>query len=612
MVPNHSGGAGNQLHPPPIPARKNITGAQPSPQASPVPQTRGISQPDNSRMETQSAPSSPTQEPAAEPPQAGGVAPAATNLHTGPTGRPKSVAMSDDKIQYTTVSFADDTHAPPPTRRNTTYTHIQHFPAATKTSPDMGEGRSPSPSYVGVGVCTGRPQITEAAAAQNAEESLYDVPPPPVPVRFASQDTQHENPITSPSTTGTTPAEPTTTTITTTTTVSVSEDPFASTQYGDPFMASAWSDPSAFYDKPRSVLESGNVPQEDGYLEIGSVTTTTAAASAVVAAIAKSADFTGESSYEDTSSFLLDIRARYKNKLAEEALGVGQPHHNASNEVLDNDTTYDVPPNTTYDVPPNMTGGNAVDEDPQVGSYDFPSALTRFPKKEGCVVSSGDDSGKCEEPPLHTIQFPAAAKLPPTSQLSAPESSSTGPTHSEGVVRSESLSRVGRANVPLPPTPVEQGSSRRPNQESTAVHFDPPPLPARQGGVPMKQASRGDGPLPPAPSVDRPRLPPMNHPWGNRRQVMASAAATPPVAEVHNPPLPPRKKGVPPGSNGHSSLPEGCVAAASSAPPQQDDPAMLDLMSKGYQRADIESALRIARNDYELARSILKEFGGRH
>lgn len=554
-----------------------------------------------------------------------------------------SVVMSDDKIQYTTVSFADDMHtAPPPSRRNTTYTHIQHLPAATattttaaatKTSPDAGgEGRSTSPSYVGVGVCTGRPQVTEAPPAdKNAEEALYDVPPPPVPVRFASQDTQHENPImTSPTTTATTPADPTTPTPITAqaATGSVSEDPFTSTQYGDPFMASAWSDPSAFYDKPRSVLESsGNEPPlEDGYLEIGSVITTSgAAASAAAASMANTADFTGESSYEDTSSFLLDIRARYKNKLAEEALGAGQgagqgqgqgqSHNTAStNEVLeDSDTTYDVPPNST-----------AVDEDTHVGSYDFPSALTRFPKKEGGVASLGDDSasGKSEEPPLHTIQFPAT-KLPPTSQLSAPEGSSPTPgTTTVGVVRSESLSRVGRANVPLPPTPVEQPvpATRRANQDPTAAaRFEPPPLPARQGGMPVKQGSR-DGPLPPPPGPgsgnERPRLPPMNHPWGNRgninrRQVATSAA---PASEEYNPPLPPRKKGVA-GSNGHSSLPEGGVAVAPPSPApaqQQDDPAMLDLMSKGYQRADIESALRIARNDYELARSILKEFGGRH
>ena len=62
-------------------------------------------------------------------------------------------------------------------------------------------------------------------------------------------------------------------------------------------------------------------------------------------------------------------------------------------------------------------------------------------------------------------------------------------------------------------------------------------------------------------------------------------------------------------TNGHPSEGGGGVAAA--VPPQEDQ-AMQDLINKGYQRADIESALRIAKNDYELARSILKEFGGRH
>lgn len=217
-----------------------------------------------------------------------------------------------------------------------------------------------------------------------------------------------------------------------------------------------------------------------------------------------------------------------------------------------------------------------------------------------------------DDPPLHTIQYPAQ-RAPPLQHSVSEITGSSNIAPVTTVIRSESVSRGSRANVPLPPTPMEQNAR---GLESSG-HEGPPPLPARQGvgmahrplpsrepvphkstaqgGVmPMKPISSRDTPLPPVPTAnDRPRLPRTNHPWGNRRQGPAQ----------DNPPLPPRNKAA---ANGHPT------ESGSTTAPQHEEPAMLDLMSKGYQRADIESALRIARNDYELAKSILKEFGGRH
>ena len=498
--------------------------------------------------------------------------------------------MEEGRVQYTTVTFAEENHHhPPPTRRNTTYTDIKHLPhtaireASEKSEPSAaGEGdaeRPPSPSYVSVGVCPPHTQLAEDSK-RAGENAVYDVPPPPVPVRFGSQEGGAHDPSD--------PSKPSADTAASSN--RIPDDPFLQNQFGDPFSgANAWNDPSAFYDKPRSILNSSSeVKEEDGYMEIGKVTTNASISDPSASSMMSNmADCTGDSSYEDTSSFLQDMRARYKNRPHDEVPMPGQhfPIREVDNEG--DSGAYDVPPPAEVNSKmPDIT----LEEDAQLASYDFPSALKRYPRGEG----AGEDLGgkKSEEPPLHTIQYPSAQRPPQQQQLGV--SSSGSPAT---VTRSDSVAR-GRANVPLPPTPVEQSSLEGSGREELA----PPPLPARQAGNVAGKASARDGPLPPLPQPnDRPRLPPMNHPWGNRRPPNQPLPPPPGHDDPYNPPLPPRKKAQ--GStNGH----EGAAA------PQKEDPAMLDLMNKGYQRADIESALRIARNDFELARNILKEFGGRH
>ena len=523
------------------------------------------------------------------------------------------------RVQYTTVTFpdAENHHAPPPARRNTTYTNIKHprkqdkseQPSSSAANQDAA-GSEPPPSYMTVG---GGGMTRPPPQDQESEEVTYDVPPPPVPVRFSSQDTgAHEQgpPPTSPSTLTTSSTNPVATGNPDTSKDHhhQPEDPFSSqSQFGDPFATtSAWSDPAAFYDKPRNMMNALTISdtQEDGgYLEIGKATTGGLGLCSTQQQH-NSADFTGDSSYEDTSCFLQDIHARYKNKHPEDLA-----------KVVDGNT-HPVAISSSHSHP--GAGAPPVDEEAQLGSYDFPAALNRYPFKEPGTeagvggykgeesLTSGGGGKRREEPTLHTIQYPVQKGLSPSPQP-LPSSAATGAS----VKRSESYSHTPRSNVPLPPLPRDESPKRGGVERSP-----PPPLPARQmGGGGGTKALVRDSPLPPLPSDDRPRLPPFNHPWGNKKQA-------PPPHESCNPPLPPRKK---PQSNANGH-PQGVadagppppalgthpVATPAAAAAPHEDPAMLDLMSKGYQRADIESALRIAKNDYELAKSILKEFRGRH
>lgn len=649
---NATGGASNAttLAPPPIPARRNIC-AQPQTQTGQTgqaaPQARPEDQPDNSssKQESQSAPSSPTETSSKMAATGGGGGGAGGGVMKRlspqqPTPRPRSV-VDETKVTYTTVSFAED--GPPPTRRNnTTYTDIKHQPQVKATTVaaseekewsdgaggDVGDDSNTSASYATVGGSPLRVQIPEDNNNNNRKsgnqnnEVLYDVPPPPVPVRFASQEAgQHENlgPAAAPAAAAVETSQPNPEDVssdTATPTPPPPGDPFSHNQFNDPFSGSSWNDPSAFYDKPRSIVSAASITvetQEDGYFELARTTSI---------ANSSTADFTGDSSYEDTSSFLRDIRDRYKGRSAEDILPTIQQAQ-CSNDVADGvaeEQAYDLPPTEQVtSIPPDIAV--PVPSDVHMGSYDFPTALNRYPFREG-----GDGGGassrpaaedapvkKSDEPPLHTIQYPMKA-MPPT-QLSVGSVSGGGPTSSPSVARSESFPR-GRSNVPLPPTPLDQeGPASLDSSGNRGSH--PPPLPARQpgpvgggggGGGASKPLSVRESSAPPLPPInERPRLPPFNHPWGNKRQ---ARPPNPPLPshDVHNPPLPPRKKAQG-GANGQLTESTGSVTT----PPQTaEDLAVSDLINKGYQQADIESALRIANNNVELAKSILKEFGGRH
>lgn len=605
--------AGASLHPPPIPVRRNAASA-PQPQPRTSPPTQPVAQPrpaarrqdkntnnsGNSKPESRSAPSSPTEKSSKKHGQesrdpnnsleveaGSGSGQGSPATQRASPGRPKSVAVTGDQnVKYTTVSFVEENHAPPPARRNTTYSDIKHQQQPKPDNSLDGDTRPISPSYVSVGVCP-HTQLSEdkSQGTDESEDPMYDVPPPPVPIRFSSQEGVHES-----------AANAAATKVNTEATKEASDDPFSHSQFGDPFSDDAWNDPTAFYDKPRSVSASGVGSEllEDGYLEIGNVSTSATG----------TADFTGDSSYEDTSSFLQDIRARYKNRLPETMMAAGQHHHQLCSIQADNDSTamYDLPPKEME----SKTSSTMAEDDVQMGSYDFPAALNLYPLKED--EGSGEDPGAAaggkrrEEPPLHAVQYPIQ-KLAPSSQ----QSGGVGGPSSATVSRSESFPRGLRVNVPLPPTPTQQNANPKASLERSGRE-DPPPLPARQQGSTSKPFPGKDGHTPP--SNDRPLLPPMNHPWGNKRLVNQPLPSSRESHDPINPPLPPRKK-VQGNTNGHPQLAEGAGQTTENVATHGES-AILDLISKGYQRADIESALRIARNDYELAKSILKEFGGRN
>lgn len=620
--------ASANLHPPPIPVRRNVGGggggvagggggggAQPgsgpgsgsTPSQQQQKENRATNRGDGSgsasgmpKMESRSAPSSPTEK--AEDGQQEEVRDkmgvellhqhSSTVHHSASSSsprRPRSMAVEDSgRVQYTTISFPEGDHSPaPPARRGTNYSNIRHQPARPKpdaagtssatsatsagSGPD-GDGGSggteeESGTYANVGGACAQELSTQG-------KGYSDFSPPPVPVRFSSQELGHEQ--------GSTPAPPTS---------SAAEgddkdkqqldDPFAS-QFSDPFSDSGWSDPSAFYDKPRSVLNSSSAPPsagptnnlEDGYMEIGKTTM------GVALGTTSTADFTGDSSYEDTSSFLQGIHARFRNMPPEEVLAAMAAKKLSGGIGEEMDGTYSVPP-VEPEGGKGIPGGRCLEDDAQFGSYDFPSALNMYPFKEGGGAGEDPAARRKEEPPLHTIQYPVQKSPQPPA----------------------------RSNIPLPPIPQEDRASEPGSREDP-----PPPLPARlMGGGPAKSASpkpsAKDNPLPPLPPPnERPRLPPYNHPWGNKiKKQPHPPSSTPSGAAAAqdgcNPPLPPRKKPQG-GSNGHPGESGGSHS--------HEDPAMLELIGKGYQRADIESALRIAKNDFELAKSILKEFGGRH
>ena len=493
-------------------------------------------------------------------------------------------------INYTTITFdGTNTSHPPPARRGTKYSNVLHDPvpegkeavgggAGARAEASRDDSVMP-PSYVGM------QNVQPLPPDVSKDNPTYDTPPPPIPLRLESQDS-----INMPGGSGGSGSrsnEVKSAETTTTSTAMFGDDPFSDSN------ANAWgdSDPSAFYDRPPSEAKLVSVvskkteveDEEDGYFEISKVSTNPSAVN--------TADFTGDSTYEDTCSFLQDIRSRYKNMDPEEVLGSAA--HGGRNKANvqatpsvggedDEEMPYDLPPREVLEEGGDRSAAERKsneedDDESHGGSYDFPSELNRYPFKE-------------------------AAKNEP--------SGGSAPTG-----KMEKLDQnAPRHNMPLPPLPDEPGVGGGPVPREGV-----PPLPDRQvsnaavrlGSGP---ASKGrDQPLPPVPqSVDRPPLPPMNHPWGNKRSTINPSSSAQLSASFSGdfPPLPPRKKN----PNGHSAAepPPPPYHQAVTAQEPQEDPALLDLLNSGYQRADIERALRIARNDYDMAKSILQEFGGRH
>ncbi len=566
-----------------MPARRNII--QPQQQTVPPPPREGSPQfsLDGDVHESHSAPSSPVDN-------------AISNSISGlrvrtpsPTSRPKSMMVGADqssRVKYTTVSFQEgaNTSHPPPARRGTKYANIVHEPVpasrnqgATASDADKNNVIM-SPSYVGM-------QCSQPLPPDVSQDNpTYDTPPPPVPLRLESQDSintssgnKNEAPPSAQSDSSNKP-------------LIVTEDPFGDAS------ANAWgdSDPSAFYDRPAEAKDKLSASEtveteEDGYFEISKMSTTCPV---------NTADFTGDSAYEDTCSFLQDIRSRYKDRDPDEVLGNMQSKRSdtlptATQAAMalgaeDDDDDDDDDDEVTYDLPPREEDSrpegvqiqqqqdqqHKTDEEDEVsmGSYDFPAELNRYPLKDSVKKESSESHAK----------------------------NSGGRT--DGADH-----HAPRHNMPLPPIPDEMGMQKDPA----------PPLPDRPV-VPTASARPGpkntlsrDQPLPLLPPAkERPPLPPMNHPWGNKRGASANPSNPPALSSSFGsefPPLPPRKKN----PNGHSAEPPPPPYHQAVSHEPQEDPGLQELLNCGYQRADIERALRIARNDYDMARSILQEFGGR-
>ena len=144
----------------------------------------------------------------------------------------------------------------------------------------------------------------------------------------------------------------------------------------------------------------------------------------------------------------------------------------------------------------------------------------------------------------------------------------------------------GRVDMPLPPLPTTSSSTSPPLPQRTSAGQQtshPTPSPAQPPS--STSSSSSHDPL----TNSYPPLPPRNP--------RANGGSTSPVpGQGSSPPEPVR--GAPPSSS------------ASSAPRGREE-CIMDLVGLGYSRSDVVRALSVARNDFNIAKSILKEFGGR-
>ena len=393
-------------------------------------------------------------------------------------------------------------------------------------------------------------------------------------------------------------------------------DPFTQDPFGGDSGAGAWEDPAAFYDKPPSRQPIPARSEPSATATTPSVLSTQAGISGGSEGVSiqqhpggiggiildensiNSADFTGESSYEDTFEVLQNLQ-RMKSK------GGGDPYAPASSVFMmqDNKKTEHSHAQLHQQQSRNEMSSpdlNQVNKD----SYEFPTELAKYPLKSRPEVGQApatmpvESQPRCkEEPTLHTFNY--SPKLP--------HSSNAAPSSAASVTRHDSFSRSSR-NMPLPPLPTEVPSQQQsPWQPHPVDHA--PPLPARtvpnSGGKPPLPGNHPSMRKPtttPASEEQPPRLPPPNHPWGNKRHPGEAADSA-----GGNPPLPPRKKEGSSGVDMPGATPLGQQQAS-----RKDELAMRELIALGYSKAEIDRALKITRNDYTMAKMILQEFGGRH
>lgn len=432
------------------------------------------------------------------------------------------------------VAFATASNPPAPRpRRGTQYTEV-----VPPSIIEMPNSHPPVHSPPSTGTQLDQDKKTERISSQSpSNDGVYDVPPPPVPSRPYDID---NNPF--------------------------SVDPFT----GNPVL----EDPSAFYDKvpsprPAPVVATMTIPEVP---ETESITSRPSFED----------DFTGGSTYEDTSEFLRIARREDPNKrnpasnmdLFAPAIDIYQNVNTTEEEEEDRALHYDVPPGCGH-----MESTSNPDDDETgsdgVACYDFPTALSKHPHKP-----DQDGMHLHDEPAMHPLSY---------------VSKTGGPSTNQHLSNSDSHP-PSRADMPLPPLPSDY------NQGATAGPNGPPPLPARPP-VMTHQHSQKKAPPMHHTLNDPPPLPPYNP----RRPQQQGASSV-----DENPPIPPRKKA----TNGSTSpptnsSPRSTLERARGGGNTTREDIIIDLCSLGYSRSDIVRALAVAGNDYQLAKSILKEFGTR-
>ncbi len=496
-------------------------------------------------------------------------------LHS-PQARPRSVMVDlNAKTHYTTVAFTQDQSSKPfsrPQRKETKYVNIVHKSPVINESAE-GEVR-PIP----------RPRTQSLDRHQVTSEATYDVPPPPVPFRIESSEEPRppgsfdDDPFR--------PLEPTS-----------PKDPFL----GDPFSIDQdeWNDPSAFYERPpppRPVLHShmlqshmSQLSMENGSEDLkewekwdseeGTPGGGGGGKSDPPSPCADEAsDLTGGSTYEDATQFILEAQKRGPSK--ERSLEGGDREVNAlfvpagelyRGEQEDQGVEQREEPSSQGDVACATFGGEEAEEEHDLltgSAYDYPAELSKHPYTT-------------EEPMLHGMTY-------------GPTGGGANPATSRQVANSDYSHTSSRHDMPLPPLPTSQSqsyghASPRVSCKSTSPA---PPLPARPPSIKQDRD-------------DPPPLPPLNFP-------RKSSSSPDDPAQPRLPPRGPLKKT---GTNGRPSSPPPLYE---STPPMSRaggssirEEGIMELVALGYSRSDVVRSLAVSKNDTQLAKLILKEFGGR-
>ena len=528
---------------------------------------------------------------------------------------------TNTKMNYAQVAFTkEQSDRPlPVSRRDTKYSSIIYPPAtsssgmASAASLDSNLPPPPPPSHsTARGANAVGHQQPVDSDSPTGNEALYDTPLPAMrmipdndPWSPGVSSNEQSRPLPPP-----------------TTTDGRSRDPFSE----DPFTSSAeeWNDPAAFYDRPppprpHPTASSGGPNAHPGASTTNGSSDVHTEEEEIKEELEgelffedNSADFTGGSTYEDATEFLIAVRRSSVKKKPEDGHPLGtseifapaaEVYHGEDHNVNEQTSSANDDVSAPYDVPPVLfdhasgqhlilPSSNRLEDADDTGgsSYEYPSALSMYPPAR----RDGTETGSQEEPTLHMMNYTSKSSSPGLTR----HTSATDPRHASS----------SRQDMPLPPLPTNPSHAQAQSDQPP-----PPPLPARppsmkqlrDGSIVRSGSSGGRNQTQQHP----PPLPPMNIPrkGGPPQQ---HAGSTPSSTPEEFPPLPPRKK---PNGNHPSPPPnpDSPPTAIRSAANARED-GIMELVVLGYSRSDVVRAMAISKNDSQLALLILKEFGGRY